>query len=1125
MAKRTTEPAPTLDLLDERACAFQQSLVFMRQAYPNMAVMTYDNLVHRGAEHMILAKIVTGIKDNVGKIKWLLYDTCLETTTADNIPGGLKSSAHTEDGLTVVTEIYPMIAGRDSMAWEGGAVVRIRCKGAHGLAVKFGCGDMSFMHFSPNEKMAGGKIDCENGSAKLENGYAVITQKDRPVILYAKSSYRMSVEKLPDMPGDFGTYIAGETDGEEAWLAFGFSRDAARTRELSSGNADAEIGKVKEYYRKTLENWEIKTPDASLDEAFMHARLNLEYSWLRPYGWIESIQHWPTMWHMEQAGAEEWAGYFDRTRECLRSQMKNIFENGAIPDMCCNGKGRRDWGGNNQFFFRELEHYVKMTGDIAFLKEAEPYLHRILDQTFAEYDPTGCGVIGWGTQIGNQEDMESTPGPGAATGIEGVRMLEIMGDFMRWLGHENKADKYIRYRDLCLDSWKKMLMQQDIGRPIWYVDVSGEKRLDTTYHGLCYPLIYGYTDDFYKVSFSDHIKHRLSGEEGEMFQSNHFGDHAYHGVPTWGMQCGSDMQAFGTAAYAAIGDGEAAMKPLSFIALRVCGDYQRGSWPETANERRYAYFSPSAGVYAQSIIESIFGIRQNLIEGITIIEPCFPKDWDHAMLRVNGASMQYEKSDGEHTFRLRIDNNTKKIFRLKLKPYAFIEAVVNGKPVPVRTKGGCGWFEAEIDLSDDIDYEIKIRYELLNLTVEYPKSAACGANIAVNIFGADFCGIDDRCGIMQNVRFGKNSLTAKLRDNLLQPYEKFGWFGLINFARRMFAVTLSHGGIIFTYPCVITVVPEIVCKADAAGNEIHLTFVNNTNADLENGVLSAAGLSMNIGQTLKAGSMTELMLPLDAALAAVLVPGKNQAAFWNSSTAPVRFDMDYRTDGDRIRQIPLPDDMLMPIKDWKKIGLHAEHGCIIQGPDSFMHNLMESTREISFDGISSFALNPVGFIPMQFYQYRVTEIPLDGIRTKKLYILISAFIDNHDVFSTVFKLELETEKEGSFIRPVYRKELTLPGELDMGYGGPVIAGFDTYNASVVRNRLPKFPLGGGDYGNIRGPLYPERSFWCVNRAAESCNTVFNLIEIELAKESDLKTLRLICNEADAAGGIFGIAVL
>ena len=46
--------------------------------------------------------------------------------------------------------------------------------------------------------------------------------------------------------------------------------------------------------------------DENLNEAFTHAYLNLEYAWLYPLGWIESIQHWPTMWHMEQTAAEEW---------------------------------------------------------------------------------------------------------------------------------------------------------------------------------------------------------------------------------------------------------------------------------------------------------------------------------------------------------------------------------------------------------------------------------------------------------------------------------------------------------------------------------------------------------------------------------------------------------------------------------------------------------------------------------------------------------------------------------------------------------------------------------------------------------------------------------------------------
>lgn len=50
-----------------------------------------------------------------------------------------------------------------------------------------------------------------------------------------------------------------------------------------------------------------------------------------------------------------------------------------------------------------------MTGDRDFAEKALQPMERILAQTFREYDPTGSGVIGWGTQIGNQEDFESTP--------------------------------------------------------------------------------------------------------------------------------------------------------------------------------------------------------------------------------------------------------------------------------------------------------------------------------------------------------------------------------------------------------------------------------------------------------------------------------------------------------------------------------------------------------------------------------------------------------------------------------------------------------------------------------------------------------------------------------------------
>ena len=158
--------------------------------------------------------------------------------------------------------------------------------------------------------------------------------------------------------------------------------------------------------------------------------------------------------------------------------------------------------------------------------------------------------------------MESTPGKGAATGSEGVRMLEIMAELKEFLDKPGgRPHVTARTPHTCLDQLRRTLWLPDLGRYAWYEDSVGEKRLDTTYHGIAYPVIYGQLDAFDSKSALDHLKHRLSGPEGEIYQSNHFGDHAYWDVPHLGMQCGSGHELFATAAYAAVGDAQAAVRP------------------------------------------------------------------------------------------------------------------------------------------------------------------------------------------------------------------------------------------------------------------------------------------------------------------------------------------------------------------------------------------------------------------------------------------------------------------------------------------------------------------------------------------------------------------------------------
>lgn len=1133
MKRRENEPAPTLDLLDERACAYQKSMVFMRQAYPNGAVMTYDHRQARGSEHILLAKFVIGIGE--AEPLWLTYPECTDETTADNIPGGLLSRVKTVNGDTFRAAWYPLLHEEDDKHWEGAALLHIHSDIPRRFWLKFGCGNIAFMHFSPNKNMAGAKIDCEEGRAEIDTDQVIIRRKDRSLTTVVRGNFeQIAIESLPDAEEGFGTYAVTQSFGTDIYVVTAFSEDPERAKELAACDPVKEEENVHKYYAALLENWQLSTPDPVLNEAFQHALLNVEYSWLYPYGWIESLHHWPTMWHMEHTAAEEWNGRYDRVARCLLTQMENAFSNGAIPDMCPNGAARRDWGGNNQFFFREVEHYVKMTGDISFAAKAEPYLEKALHQTFAEYDPTGSGVIGWGTQIGNQEDFESTPGKGAATGIEGVRMLEIMSYIKNILGKTEEAANYMAASQYCRQQWYDYIWKKDIGRPIWYEDIHGKRRLETTYHGIIYPILYDYIDDADKVSALDHLRHRLSGPEGEVYQSNHFGDHAYYGIPTWGMQCGSDMQPFASAAYASVGMKKEAVEPLAFIAKRVCGEYQRGAWPETANEKRFAYFSPSAAVFSQGIIESVFGLKRDRIANTTTITPAIPEDWPEASLRLPEAQITYTTQENGFTLRVQIPDDTQKIIRVLCPPSSHITIKTKDGEKTVSAKQHCGWSSAEFPIGTGSDITVTCRRTPIGIRCSSVPAAACGEPWSAQIGGdVELAGVEDRCGVLDRLEWRQNALSAVLRPDLLKEYENYGWFGLINFARRSLFLKLrlkaSAGGApgeTFLYPCAVTLMPPVHCKARFSP-ETHTVEVEIYNQTAK--ALSGTWHLLYNKHCLRSGGTAlpkqKSTLSFDLKNQDICFsPGKNRAVLSGPATAAL--DIEASVPDARIEVLPLNADQCKPSGYWREIGLHTSHGHMMQGPDFFMKDLWEQFHDIPIlDGVP-LPLDPNGFLPFSKEKHPLVTIPLYGKKIKKVYLLCSAFIDNHDIFSKVLHIEAEAEKKDAYIRPVFLYDCHYPGMLDMGFGNPVIAGFATFVNGTDRGCIPELPVKEGmqDYPDAMPPAYPQKSLWSSSKAIECCHTVFNLLELDFGDFREMKEIRITSCEADAAGGIFAMAV-
>ncbi len=1112
---------------DSRVCSFQQGYIFMPEDCPNVNFMAHDTTKGSTLHQFVLSKIIFGIKDGDG-ISWLLPGAAGDFV-CDNIPGGLKGTG-TYKGIKCTVEAYPRILGREPLKRIGGIVVKATLSEPADFVIKIGGGNYSCLH-GIHGILASGDINGEKCSIEMTAGAdntITITSEEHKLFTICRAESKWEIADN----GENGQYCLTEKTGSEFYVICSFSEDKGESEELTGADMISELERVKDYYRRMLDNWYIKTPCDTIDETFAHARLNVEYSWMRPYGWIECIHHWPTMWHMEHTAMEEWAGNSDRTKELLRSQMKNLFPNGAVPDMCPGGTGRREWGGNNQFFFREVMHYLEMTGDLDFAKEVEPYMDKILAQTFREYDPLKNGVLGWGTQIGNQEDFESTPGMGSGTGCEGARMLEIMSEIKLLNGKREESDFYRRASENALARTKKELWQSDLGRFAWYRDSNDNVHLDTSYHGIVYPVIYGQLSDADAVSSMDHLKHRMTGKSGEMYQSNHFGEHAYWGLPTWGMQCGSNMQPFATAAYARLGMNNDAIRPMKFIADIVAGPYQRGSFPETANEFQHAYFYPSAAVYGEQIIESIFGAKLNMLKNVMHFSPCFPDDWNSAELKLPSLEMRFERAGSKQIFRCRLKEKMPCAFTVKTPPCENVTAVANGVPAEIKTVQHIGFFEHTAQLGEQTEFVFEFCCDPIDFNVQYKKSVAAGDKFSISACGAELVSIDDKCGCFSGYRMlSESGAELSVKSDALDKYEKFGWFGMVNFARRCFTVKLRHNVTVFEIPCRITLVPRVTVDGSLSGKVLKIEVVNSASCPFSGtAYLLYHGESIGSEADIKANGKTEICFELTEDQLSHVSFGTNKASLIIGNTVS-DFTFESRQSTMDYNVVALDDNMLVPRDFWfnctGKIGGHRSHMFLCRESVEFMEGLFENESEINILPGVPVRINKNGFIPLDSETNRYTSIPLKGLSASKVYILLSSFITNHNVFSEVFRIELECERDNeAYYRPIVLKPLMFPGDLDMAYPGKCNFGFPTYVTEEPRGERPALPAetGTDDYSCAVPPSYPQHYLWTRNKTIETGNTVFNLIEINLNTLRNLKELRISVTETVASGGVFAITV-
>ncbi len=402
-----------------RMAAWHETVGATDEVIPASAVFTYVRGAFTYNNYNLLAKLVPGIESE-GVVHWASEAT---EVRVEDFPGGVRATFKLA-GVSVTTELVPLPVGRETPEAEGAALYTVTCEPGRRLVVQVGGQTEPFNAFDWGPLRSN---ETPSVPTVLAEGLATYTAGLDQVKVALSSSGEATGEPLRF------SFPAGS-----AQVMLGFGEVEQTATRLATADAAKLRAEVDTYYDKLLE-CRISTPEPNLDAAFRSALYNLEYNWIEPFGWLECIHHWLMLWHMQHTAGAEWIGQADRSASCTLYHGEHLLGAGAVPQLSPAGQTHRDFGGSNQFWGWQARHYWHFTGDLDFAQQLLEPLDKVLRQTYEEYDQDDDGLLGWGLQIGNQEDFVATPWDGTTPTIEGINLMKTRAELARGLGDEATA--------------------------------------------------------------------------------------------------------------------------------------------------------------------------------------------------------------------------------------------------------------------------------------------------------------------------------------------------------------------------------------------------------------------------------------------------------------------------------------------------------------------------------------------------------------------------------------------------------------------------------------------------------------------------------------------------------------
>lgn len=1084
----------------ERMAAALNTLVSMHNRGGMPAVLSYDRESAYDCDNTSLGKLRVGVTGAKG-VQWFSDAKDLEVRNSP-VGEGVEAVGTIGD-VKIKVEVLPTTLGRPGPAWEGAAVLKVTCDAPANLVLEWGgIGHVRIHGFHPaltqrrEYLVQPDLVPIPASDVKCIVKGSGGTLEGKSVILKAAVKFVSDGKAKTEAKNGFLTF-APHSPVKTAYVMVGFAETVERALELAQSDPAKQELECRERFKQLDATANIETPSPAINGAFKWAAINMEYGWVKPYGWVECLHHWGTLFSQQHNMAADWMGQSERSRDMLFSHGALLYPSGQVPQLDSHGQARICFGGWNQFFVWGVQHYWEQTGDKDFLKRMRPILDRVVEQTFTEHDPDGNGLLGFGQQIGNQEDYITTPEDGTSPTIAAIEMRKIQAEFARASGDDAKADEYQSDADRMAKTLRSSLWNNDLGRYEFYRDSLGTQHLDGQYHTLIWPVMYNLLNCQDGYTSMRHLADILTAEDGRVFTSNNFPNHVW---ATVGCQAGGQQQPWVTFGWAKLGDGKKAVGPLEWISDLVMNTGNAGSWPEVYEDDPN-YFTPPAGVFIWGLVEGLFGLSVNKPEGVLHISPCLPNDWPGAKMKLAEFEMNVTQSEGHRTIVCKSHSALEHVYRVAIPPSSKIDAMADGKPVEARIEAGVNCQFVEVKLPATKSSTLELRWTAARTTAsEYPAQVSPGESFSVKTADLHVAGVSDPTSVLAGFTIENGAVRMRVREGVAADAELYGAPGRRILTRRTVFLDVRAGDLSYMVPVDFSVSPaakftegpELVSIAggwalrfkaasDASAKMLRVEF-----ADRRKAVSGQCG--------------TATSLDLDARDIAAIHPGPNRlnlilddgttiSGSFDASTLFASSDLAALAAA-MTKHIALPATGLRDdasFRSWRAWYAYCYEPWAsleppLQGLDATADLAPSCSPGVTF-------ANPARKVAVVSWKSGSQSVMIPvKTRARTLYLLMLPMLDNHDVFAPVGRVTVSC-RDGV----VQSRVLHFPGDFDWWGPKRILDGFATI---------------GSD--------------WCFNPRWEAPSSVMNIVAMDLGNMRFVDSVTVESIGRNPALGVVGV---